>query len=190
MSDYESESDGSVGSLVNFVVDGDGDVALAAATREPMSTREEAKQLVAEFPYDRKLLASSSRPRRARKAPERYVDKDYRRLMFEADDVDMNEVMQDSSSEHSEDYASDGGSYHIEGRQEEQESDEEIEEEEETGVELRGGTEPDTTHIRGFARDNDMTQRGARQQLKQLIEEFEAVNGRSTPLRRLYNSFK
>lgn len=79
----------------------------------------EAQALVNEFPFDRSLLQESSttngvrRSRRSRKAPTRYQDPDYGKLMY--DDVDADALMDDDDDvpivvnaiEEDEDYKSD-----------------------------------------------------------------------------------
>lgn len=111
-------SDGSdtEGSLCDFIVKDE-----LSADEEPKeasastTTAQVADELVRDFPYDRALLAESGRRpgalrrgRRARQAPRRYEDPDYRTLMLRGEEGWEGDASDDAAETDGEEY--DGGS--------------------------------------------------------------------------------
>ncbi len=88
---YASGADDSEGSLRDWIASSsDEDTAPPRAATDPQVV---AAELVAQFPYDRKLLqvesaAGPRRSRRKRKPVQRYVDKDMRKLMVDDAEAD------------------------------------------------------------------------------------------------------
>ena len=220
MSYSEDESEGSVGSLADFLVE-DDDVAYAYNQNHgKKSLKSEARELMEEFPFDKALLTSSGRPRRVRKPVERYQDPDYVKLMV-GDDVSVTNVFTDESEgvsdDNDEDYESIGGG--------DDDDDDEEEDDESIGGDdvLQGGggaalamrvranagggkaaassshssAGGDRKHakdpriaIYNYPETHDMSEHRHKKQLKNMVTAFESMHGRNTELRRFYNQFK
>ncbi len=127
--DRSSDGSDSAGSLVDFLVNDDDEDDEDVATEDEGT---EAKALVEDFPYDKRLLEedeSTTGPRRSkrqRRSVQRYQDPEYLKLMLE--DVDDDDFEDEDLPQNEDDS---DGDFKDEGELADSESDESEDDEEE-----------------------------------------------------------